>query len=111
MRIRLAALAAFLLVCPARAQSFTFNNPVAVTVTSSATLLTAVTSQFVEVCNTDTAVTMRIGFATSVTATTGRPLLPQGCVQFRRLSGSQLLYGIVASGTISAVVTQGFERP
>lgn len=109
MRIRLAALAAAVSFS-ALAASFTFRDPAAVTVTTTATALTTGTPHFVEVCNTDTSKELRIGFSSAVTASTGRPLSAGSCIQYGRLVGNQTMYGIVASGSLVAVVTKVFEQ-
>src|SRR5437016_4363668 len=108
-RITLALLAALALVFPADAK-YVFQDPVAVVVTTAATLLTSSTVHFAEICNTDTSKELRLGFTTAVTATTGRPLQAGTCLQ-ASLNGAQNLYGIVAVGSLTAIVTKAKDIP
>jgi hypothetical protein len=108
-RLIFAALAAFALVCPANAEeigdTYVFLPSFQVTVGTSATLLSGSSkASEIEVCNEDTAKTLRVSF--SSTMTTGRPVYPQLCVQFTQMTGGQRLYGLTSSGTLVATVTE-----
>lgn len=109
-KLLLAALAAFAVVCPARAADeqsvFFFLPSAAVSVTTSATSLASNANQsFVDVCNTDASKTLSVSFSATVTTSTGRPIRPGECIQFDRLIKGQTLYGITTSGTVAAIVT------
>ena len=103
-------LLALILARPALATAFTLKDSIAITVTTTATpLATGVGYTFVEVCNTDTSATLRVGFSAALTAANGRPVQPSTCIKFANLQQAQSIYGIVVTGSLIAIITKGFD--
>lgn len=78
--------------------------------TSATALATRTGHSLVRVVNNDAGKILYVSFDSAVTTSTGDPIAPGAWLMYTDVAEGQLLYGVAASGTIDARVTEGFSR-
>src|SRR5438045_2499478 len=113
MRTRLAALVAALSLSALAGPPTVYGDPVGVTVTTSATLISSLgRAVYVKVTN-DCASVLYVGMSSSVTttgATRGTPIAAGQWIEYVDLAPNQSIFGIVASGTCTVTSQRGFQQ-